>query len=81
MWRNSKLPVFFIKSKKNLFSPTVFLLYLSIFSSFLLVPFRFCICVLLFPKQVLAKDAKNLEISADHSEVIDGNYLLTGNWL
>ncbi|CAC9600807.1 LPS-assembly protein LptD @ Organic solvent tolerance protein precursor [uncultured Gammaproteobacteria bacterium] len=34
---------------------------------------------LLFPKQVLAKDAKNLEISADHSEVIDGNYLLTGN--
>lgn len=34
---------------------------------------------LLFPKQVLSEDARNLDISADHSEVIGGNYLLTGN--
>jgi LPS-assembly protein len=34
---------------------------------------------LLFPKQVLSKDAKNLDISADHSEVAGDNYLLTGN--
>ena len=34
---------------------------------------------LLFPKQVLSKDVQNLDISADHSEVTGGNYLLAGN--
>ncbi len=34
---------------------------------------------LLFPKQTLSKDSKNLDVSAEHIEVADSNYILTGN--
>lgn len=34
---------------------------------------------LLFPKQVLTTDAKNIKVVADYSEGNKGNYLLTGN--
>ncbi|CAC9608576.1 LPS-assembly protein LptD @ Organic solvent tolerance protein precursor [uncultured Gammaproteobacteria bacterium] len=34
---------------------------------------------LLFPKQVLATDSKDIKVVADHSESSKGNYLLTGN--
>lgn len=34
---------------------------------------------LLFPKQVLSTDAENVDVSADRSEAVNGNYLLTGD--
>jgi LPS-assembly protein len=34
---------------------------------------------LLFPKQVLSTDAENVDVTADHSEGGNGNFLLSGN--
>ncbi|WXT99860.1 MAG: LPS-assembly protein LptD [Catillopecten margaritatus gill symbiont] len=34
---------------------------------------------LLFPRQTLSTDPENVEVTADHSEGSEGNYLLTGN--